>query len=154
MVTVYERRVAMRRVVVVIALLTILALVMAVGAEAAKAKGGKAMAAKAGMLDGTKWSADLMSPKKGAKPMPDTLSFEKGMFDSIACHAYGFGNGRYMGKKGKAGAMSFSATTTSEKSGRMNWRGAVKGDTVSGTLVWTPKKGKAETWKFSGKKTT
>jgi hypothetical protein len=50
--------------------------------------------------------------------------------------------------------MGFSATTTSEKSGRMNWRGAVQGDTVSGTLVWAPKKGKAETWKFSGKKAT
>ena len=144
----------MRRVAVVIALLTILALVMAVGAEAAKVKGGKAMAAKAGMLDGTKWTVELMSPKKGAKSQPDTLAFEKGMFDSSACHAFGFGNGKYRGKKENAGAMGFSATTMSGKSGKMQWKGTVKGDAVSGTLLWTPKKGKAETWKFSGKKAT
>jgi len=142
----------MRRMVVLIALLTILALVMAVGAEAAKAKGGKAMAAKAGMLDGTKWTVDLMSPKKGAKPMPDTLTFEKGMFESSACHAYGFGTGKYRGKMEKASAMGFSAATTSEKSGKMDWKGTVKGDAVAGTMVWHPKKGKMETWKFSGKK--
>jgi hypothetical protein len=102
-----------------------------------------------GMLDGTRWSVELKT--EGEKPMPDTLVFEQGMFDSIACHQYGFGKGPYDAKK-KGMAATFTAFTTSAREGMMEWSGEVTGDKISGAMTWHPTKGKAKKFTFTGTK--
>ena len=142
---------AMKRAMVVVALLVALALAVSVAGLAAQKGGGKAKPAKKSMLAGSKWQVDLTPPGKGAKAMPDTLTFEKGMFDSSACHAYGFGNGAYKAKKAKAG-MDFTAATKSAKEGKMSWSGKTEGSKISGTMMWQKKKGRAQKFTFSGRK--
>ncbi len=102
-----------------------------------------------GRLDAAKWKVELMP--EGGEPMPDTLAFRRGMFDSIACHQYGFGWGPYDAKK-VDGATTFTAFTISPDQGMMMWTGEVKGDAISGTLDWYPAKGKEKKLTFRGTK--
>jgi hypothetical protein len=118
--------------------------VFVVGTASLAAKG-----AKGGALDGTKWQVTL--DVKGQKPMPDTLGFEKGRFDSVACHPMGFGNGAYKAKQAK-NAWTFAASTKSPKKGTMLWKGKVEGDKISGTLDWKNEKGKMMKATYSGNK--
>lgn len=102
-----------------------------------------------GMLDGTKWKAELTAA--GEKPMADTLVFTEGRFDSEGCHQYGFRRGPYTAMK-KEGGTKFTAFTTSREQGTMQWDGIVKGDSISGTMMWYPKTGAAKKYTVSGKK--
>jgi hypothetical protein len=102
-----------------------------------------------GALDASKWKAELMT--EGQKPMPDTLAFGRGMFDSKACHKYGFGWGPYNAKK-EGENTSFTAFTVSATDGMMMWMGEVKGEAVSGTMTWYPTQGEAKKFTFSGAK--
>jgi len=121
----------------------------ATGAPKTMTFSGTRHAAK-GMLDATTWKVDLNAA--GQKPMPDTLVFGKGVFDSKACHTYGFGKGPYNATR-KGENTSFAAFTTSASQGMMAWNGEVKGDKVSGTMTWYPTKGAAKTFSFEGTKT-
>lgn len=103
---------------------------------------GVALAAEVakGALDGKSYSG-MLGEKGKTKGDKDDFVFKEGTFHSTACDAYGFGAAAYTARE-EAGAIAFEATTHSAKEGDMEWKGAVKGDAVEGTVVWK-KAGKA-----------
>lgn len=102
-----------------------------------------------GALDGKSYSVD-MNKKGDAKSEKDGLVFKDGTFRSTGCDAYGFTAVAYQTKPGADGATEFTATATSAKEGKMEWKGVAKGDTVEGTAVWTKDGQPAEDYVFKG----
>jgi hypothetical protein len=90
--------------------------------------------AQAPALDGKAFVAEAGMKGKDADEKGDVITFKDGKFHSSACDQYGYGKGAY--RASAAGeAMSFEAETTSEKDGRLVWKGIVRGDTIEGTFV-------------------
>lgn len=91
--------------------------------------------AASGPLDGKTFAAQSGEEGKAADSK-DTLVFRDGKMRSTACDAYGFGDGAYtaIARKGSTG---FHARTESAKEGIIVWNGAVHGDALEGTFVWT-----------------
>jgi hypothetical protein len=92
------------------------------------------------MLDGKKFSGTL-GEKGKTKGDKDDYVFKDGTFRSTACDIYGFSAAVYTAKA-EGDAIAFESTTQSIKEGEMAWKGTVKGDAVTGTVVWK-KVGKA-----------
>jgi len=107
---------------------------------------------EAGLLDGTKWKVKIVSPDKSEKPVADTLVFAKGTFDSIACHKYGFFKASYRARKMKGTVTFTSAVIKNDKGEQMSWRGKIEGKSISGGMLWRPKKGAAKRYTFKGAK--
>jgi len=96
------------------------------------------VAASKMMMDNSKWKIQMMSGKKGEKPMVNHLTFEKGMFDSQACHKFGMRTGKYTEKmKGKE--MMWSAKVKGTKGTDSSWQGTVTGDKMKGTVTYSGK---------------
>jgi len=114
-------------------------------------RSNKAQPQRSGALDGTKWSVTITPLAKGEKPVADKLVFDRGMFDSTACHQYGFGKAAYTAKREK-GATSFTSTTRNAKEEIIRWQGKVMGQKISGTMTWRAKQGAAKNYKFAGAK--
>ena len=90
--------------------------------------------AQTATLDGKAFVADAGEKGKPADEKNDVITFAGGTVHSSACDQYGYGKGNY--KAVAAGdAMSFEAETTSEKDGRMVWKGTVRGSDIEGTFV-------------------
>jgi hypothetical protein len=90
--------------------------------------------AQAAALDGKAFVADAGLKGKDADEKGDVITFRDGKFHSSACDQWGYGKGAY--RASAAGdAVSFEAETTSEKDGRLVWKGTVRGDTIEGTFV-------------------
>lgn len=108
---------------------------------------------KATSLDGKSFEVQLV--KDGSTGgTPDTLSFDDGMFDSSACHPYGFGKSTYTAKSSED-AISFQvhATSKDNKSEEI-WNGVVRGEQIHGTVKMTDPKGTVTRYKFTGKMVT
>ena len=89
----------------------------------------------AATLDGKTFSGE--SAEKGKTNMEkDTVTFAGGRFRSKACDAYGFGDAPYVATTAPDGTINWTAETASTKEGKIQWKGAVKGDKLSGTYVW------------------
>lgn len=91
-----------------------------------------------GILDGK----TFVGPKghKGEKANGvEEVTFRDGKFYSIPCAQWGFGGGDYSVRV-DGETIYFEATTLSAKHGKMVWRGAVRGDKVEGTYIWTKKR--------------
>ena len=102
--------------------------------------GAAAVAADDRLLDGKRFSGE--TGKKGdEKGDAEEFVFEKGTFDPLGCHPWGFGAAPYTAKR-IAGIVQFESTTVSAKEGKMAWTGRVRGDRIEGTMVWT-KEGQA-----------
>ena len=87
-------------------------------------------------LDGKTFTVTVTPTGKGEEPSTDELIFEGGTFSSTNCEQYGFGPAAYETRtKGKA--VLFKSTLTSEEEGTAEWEGAVKGDKIRGTFIWT-----------------
>jgi hypothetical protein len=75
------------------------------------------------------------------------------MFDSSACHAYGFGKSVYtahsMGK-----AITFQVRATSKDKSKETWNGTVEGNNIHGTVKMTDPQGKVKNYTFKGMKAT
>jgi hypothetical protein len=85
-------------------------------------------------LDGRAFVADAGEKGKPADEKGDTISFTDGKFHSSACDQYGYGKAAY--KATRAGdAIQWEAETTSEKDGRLTWKGTVRGPDIEGTFV-------------------
>jgi len=91
--------------------------------------------AQSGSLDGKVFVAEAGEKGKAADERGDLISFASGTFHSSACDKYGFQKADYRSADGKA----FDAETTSEKDGRIVWKGVVQGDSIEGTFVHYPK---------------
>jgi hypothetical protein len=101
-----------------------------------------------GYLDGRTFVGET-GEKGKTKGEPETFVFKDGTFDPLDCHKWGFSGAPYTTKE-EDGRIHFAAETKSDKEGTMSWKGAVQGDAISGTVVWT-KQGQApiEYW-FKG----
>lgn len=94
----------------------------------------------AGLLDGMTFVGVTREASREGD-QKEELVFRDGKLHSVACDPYGFGPGAYTAES-KAGAISFRATTESEKEGKIEWQGVVTEDHLSGSFTWT-KKGQA-----------
>jgi hypothetical protein len=92
--------------------------------------GGSALAEEHA-LDGHTYAVEYKE-KGGLLPSKDLLLFRNGRFRSTDCDSYGFGDAGYGGN-----ARGFSAETASAKEGRIAWQGAIAGDQIEGTFVWS-----------------
>lgn len=97
---------------------------------------GTSYNASADSLDGKSFSVQIKEHGKDSEPTADTLTFEGGNFMSSDCEQYGFTPAAYESKK-KGGATLFKSTLMSETEGKAEWEGAVKGDKIRGTFIWT-----------------
>lgn len=91
-------------------------------------------AAQVAPLDGKTFVADAGLKGKDADEKGDIITFKDGKFHSSFCDQYGYGKGNYK-STAQGDAISFEAETTSEKDGRLVWKGLVRGDTVEGTFI-------------------
>lgn len=103
-----------------------------------------------GPLDGRVYQVTLAGPKE---PMPDQLVFDGGRFESTACRSFGFTTTPYSAKDDGA-ASSFEASAKCTKSGSTAWNGAIHGEAIEGTMVWTNDKGEKTPFHFTGKKSS
>ena len=85
-------------------------------------------------LDGRAFVADAGEKGKAADEKGDVITFAGGKFHSSACDPYGYGKGSYRASS-SGEAVAFEAETTSEKDGRLVWKGTVRGDEIEGTFV-------------------
>jgi hypothetical protein len=111
--------------------------------------GSMTLRARSNSLAGTTWKISMVDP--AGKSAADTMTFEKGRFDSQSCHAYGFGTAAYTVAR-HANGLTFGALTRSAKQGTMNWQGRVQGSRISGSILLTPNQGREIRYAFSGKR--
>jgi hypothetical protein len=85
-------------------------------------------------LDGRVFVADAGEKGKPADEKGDVITFADGKFHSSLCDQYGYSKGTV--KTTKVGdAIQFETETTSEKDGRLVWKGTVRGSEIEGTFV-------------------
>ena len=99
------------------------------------ATAGFVMAAHKGALDGKSFIGDTGEKGKETS-QKDELIFAGGKYHSTGCDQYGFTAARYTTKK-EGETTSFESETSSEKEGKISWKGTVKGDSCEATFVWT-----------------
>jgi hypothetical protein len=85
-------------------------------------------------LDGKTYVGEAGEKGKPADEKDDVISFADGKFHSSACDKWGFGKGAYSAAA-NGEATAFEVETTSEKHGRLVWKGIAKGDALEGTFV-------------------
>lgn len=107
-----------------------------------------AVALGASYLDGRTFGVEIGEQGKTMGD-PETLVFKDKRFDPLDCHKWGFAAAPYTTRE-QDGRVTFEAETKSEKEGIMRWQGAVQGDAISGTVVWSkPGQAPVEYW-FKG----
>ena len=116
-------------------------------------------AAQASTLDGKVFVADAGEKGKDADEKGDIITFKDGKLHSSSCDQYGYGKGSYK-SAAQGDAITFEAETTSDKDGRLAWKGVVRGDTIEGTFThyrkggfFNPNPAPIEHW-FKGKAKT
>ncbi len=87
-----------------------------------------------GLLDGKTFAVETGDTGKRGSDK-DTLIFRNGMFHSMGCDRYGFGDGAYTATE-KDGVVSFEAETKSPTKGKISWKGTIRGDALEGTYTW------------------
>ena len=99
------------------------------------AKNAPEYGAAAHILDGKKFIGP--TGEKGKKVHhEDVLSFSDGKFTSSMCFEYGFTGGPYTTRV-EGDLIHFQAETISPTHGKMEWKGALQGDTLDVTYSWT-----------------
>ena len=78
--------------------------------------------------------ADTGPKGKPAEEKNDVLTFRDGQFHSSLCDQYGYAKARYQARA-DGDAIAFETETTSEKDGRLIWRGTARGNDVEGTML-------------------
>jgi hypothetical protein len=86
-------------------------------------------------LDGRSFSIELTETNKN-EASKDELIFKDGSFFSTGCEKYGFSPASYESKS-KGDAILFESTLNSDKEGKTEWEGSVKGDKITGTMIWS-----------------
>jgi hypothetical protein len=85
-----------------------------------------------GSLDGRRFVGQLC-PAGTQDGDPDTLAFENGAFDSLACRAYGFTRAPYATTT-EGGVLHFTAVAIDADGDRNHWNGILRGDELTGTM--------------------
>ena len=100
-----------------------------------------------GSLDGKTFAGQI--GKQGqTEGRADGFVFQDGRFESTLCNTFGYGKGDYQAKV-NGEATEFTAETASTSGGKMQWKGAVKGDTIEGTTISMENGTTSESW-FKG----
>jgi hypothetical protein len=88
----------------------------------------------AGSLDGMTFVGETgkIGKSRGKK---DEFIFKDGMLRATGCESYGFADGAYTAIQ-HGDTVVFHATTESPKSGKIEWKGIVRGSALEGTYVW------------------
>jgi hypothetical protein len=95
---------------------------------------GDKMTGSKGLLDGKHFIGEI--GKEGATTGDkESISFRHGTFHSSACDPMGFTPAAYTAKAEEGGVVKFTATCTSPTSGKMEWNGTVKGETLEATAT-------------------
>ena len=92
------------------------------------------VAVQAAPLDGKVFIADAGIKGKEADEKGDVITFKEGKFHSSLCDQYGYNTAAYKAVE-QGGAIAFEVETTSEKDGRLVWKGSVRGDQVEGSFI-------------------
>jgi high-affinity K+ transport system ATPase subunit B len=87
-------------------------------------------------LDGKSFLVKLSEHGKKDEATNDELIFKDGTFFSADCEQYGFSPASYK-TMSKGDTTLFESTLMSDKEGKAEWEGAVKGDEISGTFIWS-----------------
>lgn len=90
--------------------------------------------AQSATLDGRAFVAEAGEKGKEADEKGDVITFQGGRFHSSACDQFGYGKGAYRATA-TGDAIAFETETTSEKDGRLAWKGTVRGDVIEGTFT-------------------
>jgi hypothetical protein len=100
-------------------------------------------------LDGKVFAGEI--GQKGKKSGDrDDLVFKDGKFLSTACEKFGFGAAPYTAAMGE-GTTTFEAVAASAKEGTMQWKGTIKGDSVTASVVWSKAGNPAQEFWYRGK---
>ena len=93
-----------------------------------------------GLLDGLQFKAGIVNTEEGSgNALEDTLIFDNGEFLSVVCKRYNFKASPYWVRT-DGETIHFLAELTSPTDGKMEWRGAINGDKLNGTMRWTKKR--------------
>ena len=92
------------------------------------------VAVQAAPLDGKVFVADAGIKGKEADEKGDVITFKEGKFHSSLCDQHGYSSAAYKAIE-QGGAIAFEVETTSEKDGRLVWKGSVRGDQVEGSFI-------------------
>jgi hypothetical protein len=92
----------------------------------------------AGALDGKAFTASIVraSVAEQSRELGDELMFSNGMFGSMLCRRFNFGDAPYWIRR-EGDQIHFLAEMTSPTDGKMVWKGTIRGDTLEGTMRWT-----------------
>jgi hypothetical protein len=91
--------------------------------------------ASTSILDGRQYRSQTIG-KDGSAQSDDVLVFRGGNFASLSCRQYGFGESPYWIRL-EGGKIHFLAETVSPTHGTILWKGAIQGNKLEATYVWT-----------------
>ena len=86
-------------------------------------------------LDGKVFEVILFEEGKDSQTKDD-LIFKDGTFFSVDCEQYGFGLSPYVSSL-RGDTILFKSTAISDKEGKTEWIGGIKGDEITGTMKWS-----------------
>jgi hypothetical protein len=92
------------------------------------------VAAQPALLDGKVFVADAGIKGKEADEKGDIITFKDGKFHSSVCDQYGYNKGAYKAVA-QGDVIAFEVETTSDKDGRLVWKGLVRGDQMEGSFI-------------------
>ncbi len=92
-------------------------------------------------VDGRQYNITLTTGGKAEGS--EVLSFKNKTVESSECIQYGFMATPFSCTAAADGSLAFEAVMTSEKEGRMDWKGSVSEGMVRGTVLWA-KTGQAD----------
>jgi len=87
-------------------------------------------------LDGKSFVVKISEHGKNSEASEDELIFKDGTFFSSDCEQYGFGSAPYESRS-NGDTILFKSTLMSDKEGKSEWEGKVKGDKITGIFIWS-----------------
>ena len=104
-----------------------------------------------GPLDGRIFEGTASEEGK-TEPEPLHLIFRQGAFLAVECMPYAFGAGSYTATTAEDGSIEFTSEIRSleDKTENHLWKGRVKDGRLTGTMVWTDRKGKTTEFSYKG----
>jgi len=87
-------------------------------------------------LDGKTFLVKVSEKGKDDEATDDELIFKEGTFFSADCEQYGFSPASYKATS-EGDKTMFESTMVSEKEGKVDWKGVVSDNKISGSFIWS-----------------
>jgi len=114
----------------------------------------------AASLDGTAWKVkvtpDAAAKAAGMSGFKNRFEFNNGMVHMTECAKSGYKDSAYESSEA-GGLTTWSTEQMSDRKkdgGKTHWEGAIKGNDIEGTDIWTDPSGKSYKFTFKGQKIT